>query len=992
MMLELAHPELLLLMVLLGLLWILLPLWRPRVARRRTVASTMLWHRAIEKPRSERPWMPLLLALALIVIASGPRVIPDDNPSIALRRVIDGSIRIDIRVANASEGHLETSEQEPRKFLLSDRGEAVIEMDDLAPGIPITVSVGTVNRKLIAPARNSTPIVSDLSDLREVADALAVLKKAHRIELSDSHPDVVIARQPYADSSSPSILFPSSEGDRILPRITVPSSQPALLDGLHPRYWTVLRTAEAPGDPILIDEEGRSLLSRNDDGFLWGFLPGSGDLARRSDWPVLLGRLIEELTPSAADGPPATMLELAGLHLSLMLALLVAILAPFLLGPHGRMPSFCILLAILVGQIPSTAKATAEKIDLEKFSAGESPGTVIECLSSVAPPSPALQRRIRSRGIEIQLKKGTDPHWKVVPPRVRSGQRVNIAGGESVDSLRSISPTGERHEVPPAWNPTVPGAWLIEGKQDGVATLIVEEPIPAALWSEKGSAAENLLPPPAFSHDLSVGQFPRPAAGSVIVWNSVAIDENTANTLNNWIRRGGTFVALPADPFCEDEGTRQRLATILPTEIPPPPQPPVQDLGILLLDLSGSLTGEGASTLLAGTFSILEGSPSQSRWGIAGFRDEPHWIIAPGTRLDRTLLEKIGEQITTGGGTDLGAALRFCREALNKGDGGKSLVVITDGRTTPDDWEAIGTSLKKMQIDFHILLVGETIETDSVEILRRTAEGSLHRARNPQQARALLQEVVQPPEQGWQPVRSPVLIASLDEFLDAGPTRPPVPLRRISVEPGSLTADSKYLWVDGQGAPLLAIRSVGDGTSVVWYSGLDEFSLSSSAPEVIAHLSQLVASCADRRKESRRRGFLVQSHDGFHQLALERRDEDPLSVEITMGRIGQEAVILHAQAVPGTGWLVASIPQPAEIAGCWWRQGRSIDAGVVPARGTPRRWQAILGPGQADAMKLRSPSMLVLMVAILLLLSSRGSRWSDLVPGRETEPAAARHY
>ncbi|MGE4601759.1 MAG: BatA domain-containing protein, partial [Planctomycetota bacterium] len=184
MMLELAHPELLLLMVLLGLLWILLPLWRPRVARRRSVASTILWHRAIREPRSERPWMPLLLALALIVIASGPRVIPDENPSIALRRVIDGSIRIDIRVANASEGHLKTSEQEPRKFLLSDRGEAVIEMDDLAPGIPITVSVGTVNRKLIAPARNSTPIVSDLSGLREVADALAVLKKAHRIELS----------------------------------------------------------------------------------------------------------------------------------------------------------------------------------------------------------------------------------------------------------------------------------------------------------------------------------------------------------------------------------------------------------------------------------------------------------------------------------------------------------------------------------------------------------------------------------------------------------------------------------------------------------------------------------------------------------------------------------------------------------------------------------------------------------------------------------------
>ena len=68
MILELAHPELLLLMLLLGTLWILLPMWRPRIARQRPVATTLLWHRAIPEPRSKRPLMPLLLTLALIFI------------------------------------------------------------------------------------------------------------------------------------------------------------------------------------------------------------------------------------------------------------------------------------------------------------------------------------------------------------------------------------------------------------------------------------------------------------------------------------------------------------------------------------------------------------------------------------------------------------------------------------------------------------------------------------------------------------------------------------------------------------------------------------------------------------------------------------------------------------------------------------------------------------------------------------------------------------
>ncbi|MGE4633042.1 MAG: vWA domain-containing protein, partial [Planctomycetota bacterium] len=867
-----------------------------------------------------------------------------------------------------------------------------IEAGDLEPGTLIEVLIDSKSRTLIAPARNNKTVVSDLSNLSQVSDALEVLEQADRIEISDSQPDVVILRQQAQDSSLPSIVFPAQEGAQILPRIAVAASQPALLDGLHPRYWTVLRASEVAGDAILIDEKGRSLLSRNDDGFLWGFLPGSGDLARRSDWPVLLGRLIEELAPAEATADAPSLLVRAGLHLSIILALLIALLMPLLLGAQGRIPGICILLAIFAGQIPSAAKPVPAIINLDQFSSRESPAMVIQVPSLAAPASPALQRRIRSRGIEIEVKKTNDPQWKVVPVRIRSGQTVSIEGDGANSSFEAISPGGQRLEITSPWNPAIPGAWLIENQQGEKATLIVEEAIPAALWSASGSAAQNLLPAPAFSTELTAGHFPEPAAGSVIVWNSVVIDDNTTQMLSAWIRRGGTFVALPADPFCEDEETRQRLATILPTEIPPAPQPPIQDLGILLLDLSGSLTGEGASTLLAGTLSILEGSPHQSLWGIAGFREEPHWIFPPGTRMDRSLLESIDQQITTGGGTDLGSALHFSMAALKESDGGKSLVVITDGRSTPDDWEGIGTSLKRMQIDFHVLLVGEPIELDAVEILCGISDGSVHRAHSPQHARALLQEVVQPQEKGWQPVRSPVLVASLDEFLDAGAPRPPVPLRRIAIEAGSIASDSKYLWVDGDGAPLLAIRSIGDGVSVVWYSGLDEFSLSSKAPEMIAQLSQLIAGSADRRKEPRRTGFLVQGQDGQYQLALQRRAEDPLSMAISLGSIGSQLTVLSAEAVPGTNWLVASIPQAQEMAAAWWQQGRSIDAGVIPARGNLRRWQSIIGSGQIDAFQLGPPSLLLLLVAILLLLSSRGSRWSDLVPRWGTERAEVPRY
>ncbi|MEC9477360.1 MAG: VWA domain-containing protein [Planctomycetota bacterium] len=992
MILELAHPELLLLMLLLGILWILLPMWRPRIARQRPVASTLLWHRAIPEPRSKRPLMPLLLAFALILIASTPRIIPEGDPSMVPRRLNDGAVRIEIRLAGETGGFIGIAGKEPQGFSLTENGEAVIDVGDLEPRTLIEVSIGTRRHTLTAPGRVHKALVSDLSSLPQVADALEVLEKSNRIEISSTRPDVVISRNQPRDSSLPSIVFPDQEGTLILPRVVVDSSQPALLDGLHPRYWTVLRASEVEGDAILVDEAGRSLLARDEEGFSWGFLPGDSDLAQRSDWPVLLGRLIEELAPSPATATDSSLLAGAGLHLSLILALLTALLTPILLGSQGRLPALCIVLAIIVGQVPSTAKPLPDHLNLEQFSAGEAPATMIQVPSRSAPASPELQRLIRSRGIHVELKKSDDRRLGVHPERIRSGQTVSIVGNEAVDSFEAISPEGQRIETPSRWSPSAPGAWLIEDEQGEKVTLVVEEAIPAALWCESGSAAQNLLPTPTFSTTLAPGHFPEPTAGAVIVWNSVPIDDETAQSLHDWIGGGGTFIALPADPFCEDESTRKRLAALLPTEIPAPPLPPVQDLGILLLDLSGSLSGAGATTLLAGTLAILEGSRQNSLWGIAGFREQPHWIFPPGTRLDRTVLQELDEQITTGGGTDLGSALRFCLETLTESEGGRSLVVITDGRSTPDDWEGIGSALRDNEIDYHMVLVGEPIERNAVDILQESSAGTLHRARSPQHARAILNEVVKPDEKGWQSVRSPVLAASLHEFLDAAPPRPPVPLRRLSIDSTSIASGGKVLWVDGNGAPLLAIRSIGDGISVVWYSGLDEFSLSGKAPQILEHLSQLIAGSADRRKEPRRRGFLVEDQEGQTRLALQRRDDDPLTMNVSLGSIGGELSEFPLKAVPGSGWLVSQTPLASDQAGAWWQQGRSIDAGVIPAQGNVRRWRSIIGSGQIETTRLGSPSLLLLLIAMFLLLSSRGNRWSDLLRHRDREPVKDLRY
>ncbi|MGE4619320.1 MAG: hypothetical protein AAEJ04_05865, partial [Planctomycetota bacterium] len=340
--LELVQPELLLLIFLLVLLWILRPLWRPGSMPAKTVSSTLLWHRAIPQPRGKRSILPLLLTIALIVVAAGPRLILDQESPVVIQRAIDGTLIIDIEGPEDAKVEIRCAQQAPRSYFLSSAGEAVIEEQDLAPGTPIEVSVASSKFILTAPPQLKKPVILDRSELTEVSAALQALVKANRIQLSDSQPDVIIAREMVNESSVPTILFPVEEGNKFLPRAIINGTPPELLDGLHPRYWTVLRAKEISGDPILIDQEGHALLARTSEGFRWGFLPGSGDLARRSDWPVLLGRLIEELAApeltafdlTSSTGSVSFLENLAGagVHLALILALLLVIVTPVVLG------------------------------------------------------------------------------------------------------------------------------------------------------------------------------------------------------------------------------------------------------------------------------------------------------------------------------------------------------------------------------------------------------------------------------------------------------------------------------------------------------------------------------------------------------------------------------------------------------------------------------------------------------------------------------------
>jgi hypothetical protein len=188
------------------------------------------------------------------------------------------------------------------------------------------------------------------------------------------------------------------------------------------------------------------------------------------------------------------------------------------------------------------------------------------------------------------------------------------------------------------------------------------------------------------------------------------------------------------------------------------------------------------------------------------------------------------------------------------------------------------------------------------------------------------------------------------------------------------------------------VRRIGAGISSIWYSGLDQFSLAGAVHRTHAHISELLAASADRRKEPRRRGFLTQAGGGEILLMLQRLDSDPLSMQISAGPVSEEKYSLLVTARPGQAWYSASIP------GDWhldhhrairWGPPSHIDAGVTPVRGSSWRWHSALGGAdQLAPAPLAPASWWLLLLASVALVSSRVRRWSDLLPHRDREEAA----
>lgn len=239
---------------------------------------------------------------------------------------------------------------------------------------------------------------------------------------------------------------------------------------------------------------------------------------------------------------------------------------------------------------------------------------------------------------------------------------------------------------------------------------------------------------------------------------------------------------------------------------------------VLAIDRSGSMTGEKIELAKDAAEGAVELLGANDEVGVLAFEGDAFWIsdIHPATDKNY-ILERIG-RLSAGGGTNLYDALNEAFLALGAANSQlKHCIVLSDGNSTPGDFDALVGAMRAAQITVSTVAVGQ--EADR-ELLQRIADNGRGRHYYCEDATAVPQVFARETiaasrsalhEEPFLPlqVRATQILTDID-FDEA-----PFLLGFVATRP---KASSEIILTTDSGEPLLATWRFGLGTTVAFTS------------------------------------------------------------------------------------------------------------------------------------------------------------------------------
>jgi Ca-activated chloride channel homolog len=261
------------------------------------------------------------------------------------------------------------------------------------------------------------------------------------------------------------------------------------------------------------------------------------------------------------------------------------------------------------------------------------------------------------------------------------------------------------------------------------------------------------------------------------------------------------------------------LERILPVDMDPSSRKVLPSIALMLvIDASGSMSGEPIEMARQAAMAAVQELSDRDYVGVLAFDGAPYLVADLQSAANRRDIIQSIAAIRPGGGTVMYPALDRARELLESAQTAtRHCVVLTDGASAPDDFEALAQTMAGKRITVSTVGLGPSVDLALLQTIAAIGQGRFYRVLRPREIpRVFLQEtalilrsaIVEEP---FQP--QPVLLSELVRGITRGEF-PPL-LGYVATEP---KARAEVPLVTHLGDPLLAHWQYGLGRTVAFTS------------------------------------------------------------------------------------------------------------------------------------------------------------------------------
>ncbi len=213
-----------------------------------------------------------------------------------------------------------------------------------------------------------------------------------------------------------------------------------------------------------------------------------------------------------------------------------------------------------------------------------------------------------------------------------------------------------------------------------------------------------------------------PAEASM--YKAVVLDDISASalsfsdslTLSDYVINGGGLVVVGGQEAYSDYGKLPLFEQLIPVKYGGVPPKKSKTAVVIIIDISGSTGDLSGSAPKLGiekglSLQVLEGLGAGDFIGVIAFNNAPHTILPLARYADRSKAGETIQALRYGGTTHLDPALNAARDMLKGFEGGRNIIVISDGAVA-DGEGSIRTARSMSDDGITVYAIGVGWDTD----------------------------------------------------------------------------------------------------------------------------------------------------------------------------------------------------------------------------------------------------------------------------------------